>query len=126
MFGTLREHGWRPAFAHQSFPWDAEAAVHCVVVGFTKESGVKQRLWVYEAKDAPPIEVPVKQSLNPYLVDGPDVVVEKRTTPLSPVIPPVSYGSKPASGNNLDPKSGTPLPSDDPVAMKYVRHLVGA
>lgn len=126
VFGTLRKHGWKPSFAHQSFPWDAEAAVHCVVVGFSKDLNVKQRLWAYETKDAPPIEVSVKQSLNPYLVDGPDVVVEKRTTPLSPVLPSVFKGSQSTSGNNLDPKPGTPLPTDDPVAMKYVRRLVGA
>ena len=126
VFGTLREHGWRPVFAHQSFPWDAEAAVHCVVVGFTKESGVKQRLWVYEAKGAPPIEVPVKQSLNPYLVDGPDVVVKKRTAPLSYMLPQVSFGTMSVSGNSLDPKPGTAKPEEDPIAMKYVRRLVGA
>lgn len=44
---------------------------------------------------------PVKQSLNPYLVDDPDVLVEKGTTPLSPVVLPVFYGSKPASGTIL-------------------------
>ena len=126
VFGALREHGWSPSFAHQSFPWDAEAAVHCVVVGFMKESGVKQRLWVYEAKGAPPIEVPVKQSLNPYLVDGPDVVVKKRTAPLSYMLPQVSFGTMSVSGNSLDPKPGTPKPEEDPVAMKYVRRLVGA
>lgn len=126
VFGTLRRHGWVPEFAHQSFPWDAEAAVHCVVIGFTRDRGMKQRLWIYKEKGAPPVEVTVKQSLNAYLVDGPDVVVEKRTTPLSPVLPQVSFGTMAVSGNNLDPKPGTPKPEDDPIAMKYVRRLVGA
>ncbi|WPJ93873.1 class I SAM-dependent DNA methyltransferase [Corynebacterium sp. UMB2355A] len=126
VFGTLRQHGWVPEFVHQSFPWDAEAAVHCVVVGFTRERGVKQRLWAYGEKGVPPVEVAVKQFLNAYLVDGPDVVVEKRTMPLSPVVPPASRGSQPTSGNNLDPKPGAPKPVDDAVAMKYVRRLVGA
>lgn len=71
-------------------------------------------------------DVPVNQSLNPYLVNGPDVVVEKGTTPLSPVLPSVFKRSQLTSGNNLDLKHGIPKPEDDPIAMRYVRCLVRA
>lgn len=51
LFGPLEREGWRIKFAHRTFAWDSEApgkaAVHCVIVGFTKNRAVKQRLWDY-------------------------------------------------------------------------------
>lgn len=51
LFGPLTQDGWRIKFAHRTFAWDSEApgkaAVHCVIVGFTKNRAVKQRLWDY-------------------------------------------------------------------------------
>ncbi|WP_336620849.1 DNA methyltransferase [Corynebacterium sp. UMB4614] len=51
LFGPLIQDGWRIKYAHRTFAWDSEApgkaAVHCVIVGFTKKRAVKQRLWDY-------------------------------------------------------------------------------
>lgn len=130
LFGPLSREGWRIKFAHRTFKWDSEApgkaAVHCAIVGFTKDRKVKQRLWDYPKVDKDPEPVTVTDQVNPYLVDGPYVLIQKRSTPLSPVLPMVSKGSQPTDSGFLAPKAGTPRPVDDPAAMKYVRPFKGA
>lgn len=41
LFELLIREGWRIKFAHRTFAWDSEApgkaAVHCVIVGFTRD-----------------------------------------------------------------------------------------
>lgn len=98
LFGPLTREGWRIKFAHRTFAWDSEApgkaAVHCVIVGFTRDRGVKQRLWDYPDVKGEPVQVPVDQGINAYLVDGPWVLIGKRMKPVSPVLPKVQSGSK--------------------------------
>lgn len=130
LFGPLTREGWRIKFAHRTFAWDSEApgkaAVYCVIVGFTRDRGVKQRLWDYPDVKGEPVELTVEQGVNAYLVDGPHVLVSKRGKPLASTLNSVGYGSKPVDGGYLVPKAGTPLPEADPVAMKYVRRFLGA
>ena len=97
-------------FAHRTFRWSNEgkgiAAVHCVIMGFHLAAGsndVGEALAsTVEAKASPtnkfaptvcrlfdygddiagePIEIQAKQ-INPYLVDAPTVLLEKRRKPL--------------------------------------------
>lgn len=130
LFAPIQREGWRIKYAHRTFAWDSEApgkaAVHCVIVGFTRDRGPKQRLWTYPDINAAPVEVSVEQGINAYLIDGPNVLVAKRSKPLSPELGVVTYGLKPADGGHLVPKAGTPRPEHDPVAMKYVRSFIGA
>ena len=130
LFGALFRDNWRIKFAHRTFAWDSEApgkaAVHCVIVGFTRDRGVKQRLWDYPDLKGNAEEIRVEQGINAYLVDGANVLVESRKALLSPCLVPAVPGSMPNDGKHLVPKSGTALPDDDPIAMKYVRRFVGA
>lgn len=125
VFGTLDSHGWRPFFAYQPFAWDAEAKVHCCIVGFSRDED-EQRLWVFDNETQQHNQTPLTQGISPYLTDGEYVIVQPRKTPLSPELPQLVLGSMAASGNTLDPKKGTPKPEHDPVAMKYVRRFVSA
>ena len=130
LFGPILRANWRIKFAHRTFSWDSEApgkaAVHCVIVGFSRDQKTKQRLWDYPDVKGDAIEVPVENAINPYLVDGPIVLVETRSQVLSPELSSTVFGSMPNDGANLVPKAGTPRPTDDPVAMKYIRRFVGA
>jgi len=131
LFGPLNREGWRIKFAHRTFAWDSEApgkaAVHCVIVGFTRNRAVKQRLWDYPSVKGEPVEQDVQQEINPYLVDGPFVLVKKRSKILSPVMQPVSRGSQPTDGGNLV------IEDDDiekfladAIAAKYIRPFRGS
>lgn len=130
LFTPIFNSGWRIKFAHRTFAWNSEApgqaAVHCVIIGFTREMSEKARLWDYPKVGGAPSEIPVSRGINAYLVDAVQTVIEPTRQIISPVIKPAVYGVKPADGGNLVPKAGTPEPIDDQIAMKYVRRFVGA
>lgn len=132
LFGPLYREGWSVKFAHRTFAWDSEApgqaAVHCVIVGFTKDRTAKRQLWDYPDVRGEPVEQEVTTGINAYLIDGPEVLVDGASRPLSPLLPAVRYGSKPADGGNLvfKEKDGTQGLDADPIAMKYLRKFVGA
>lgn len=105
LFGPLHREGWTIPFAHRTFAWSSEApgaaGVHCVIVGFSKGIPLKgARLFSYERSQGQPVEEPVT-AINPYLVEGPWVLVGKRSKPLAQ-LPAVLYGCKPADGGAPD------------------------
>jgi len=83
-------------FAHRTFQWSSEArgkaAVHCVIIGFGLRDVAERWLFDYETPKSEPHAVKAK-NINPYLVDGPDVVVAKRTNSLSDA-PEINKGSE--------------------------------
>lgn len=131
LFGPIFDAGWRIRFAHRTFAWDSEApgkaAVHCVIVGFDREYAPKPRLWDYPNLRGEPEERPVERTVNGYLAAAPNVLVTKRTTPLSSVISPATFGSMPNDGGNLVVEvDDYETVMSDPVAAKYVRPYRGS
>ena len=128
LFRPLLEGGWRIRFAHQTFAWTSEApkaaAVHCVITGFDRgapHEKARPVLFTYSSLKAQPEALPVDH-INPYLVEGPDVFVIANRTPLSPRLPEVCFGSKPADGGNLIVEAEDyPQVAADPIAAKYLR-----
>ena len=128
LFRPLLEGGWRIRFAHQTFAWTSEApgaaAVHCVITGFDRGAPYEKArpmLFTYSDLKAQPEALPVDH-INPYLVDGPDIFIDKRTTPLAPILPTVRFGSKPADGGHLIVEAKDhPRFATDPIAAKYLR-----
>ena len=128
LFRPLLEGGWRIRFAHQTFAWTSEApgaaAVHCVITGFDRgapHEKARPVLFTYSTLKAQPDALPVDH-INPYLVEGPDIFVDKRTSPLAPILPEVRFGSKPADGGNLIVEAEDyPRFAADPIAAKYLR-----
>ena len=131
LFGPLYREGWLIKFAHRTFAWDSEApgkaAVHCVIVGFTRNKDVKPRLWDYKRVNAAPEPVKVETGINAYLVDGPNVLVTKRSRPLSPEVVSAVFGSKPVDqGNLIVETEDLPAIQNDPIAAKYLRSFCGS
>ncbi|MCT2262887.1 class I SAM-dependent DNA methyltransferase [Brachybacterium muris] len=128
LFGPIFRTGWRVRFAHRTFAWTSEApgaaSVYCTIVGFDRDTKPAPRLFTYESVKAEPAEMPAS-SINAYLVDGPNVLVEQRRTPLSPQLPPASMGSMPRDGGHLiiekDEYEGV---AADPIAAKYIRQFI--
>lgn len=131
LFEPIFEQNWRIKFAHRTFKWDSEApgkaAVHCVIIGFTRDRTIRPRLFDYEHVQAEPTEVRVRQDINAYLVDGPNVLVGKRSKPLSPDIPKVVKGSMKTDGGYLiiEPEDYTKV-MKDPIMAQYVRPYMGS
>jgi len=127
---TLLDYGVEIDFAHQTFAWTSEARgraqVHVVVIGFSLGSHtVCRRLYTYAKLRGEPT-TQVVPHINPYLLPLPDVLVESRTTPLSPVLPPVQYGNKPSDGGHLSVVNPADLPLPDDPARRYIRRVIGA
>ncbi|CAQ03976.1 DNA methyltransferase [Corynebacterium urealyticum] len=126
LFRPIQREGWRIKFAHRTFAWDSEApgkaAVHCVIVGFTKDRAAKQRLWDYPTPNSDPVPQEVVKGINAYLIDGPNILVSKSMKPISAELPLAAQGSKPADGGNLIIEVDEyETVMADPVAAKYVQ-----
>ncbi len=129
LFGPLQRDGWRIKFAHRTFPWASDAAgkaaVHCVIIGFTTDPASRPRLFTHDSSGPPPREES-PWNINAYLLEGADLLVDKRMSPL-PGLPMVRKGSQPTDGGYLQVRlSDYAAVLRDPVAAKYLRPFIGA
>ena len=115
-------------FAHRTFQWSNEArgvaAVHCVIIGFGLGDQPRKMIYEYEDLRGEPHAVPAA-NINPYLVDGPDVVLTNRTTPLFDV-PQMRWGNKPTDGGNLilTAEEAEEVVASHPQIRPYVRPFI--
>ena len=126
----LLKKGVKIIFAHRTFQWSNEAsglaAVHCVIIGFALHDVIVKRIFEYESIKSDPHEIRAT-NINPYLTDAPDIVIQKRSKPLSDV-PPMRCGNKPSDGgflilSDFDAKE---LLRTEPKAKKYIKPFIGA
>ena len=90
------------AFAHTSFKWanlaSHNAGVTVVIVGISKQ--VKAEKKIYSSSDNNEVIVKNVDYINAYLVGGANIIVEKRSKPIS-TLSDMTFGSKPVDGGNL-------------------------
>ncbi len=117
-------------FAHRTFRWDnearAKAAVHVVIEGFALHDVSPKRLFDYDDPRGEPHERTVS-TINPYLVEAANVVVLRKSSPVSGV-PTMLYGSKPTDGGNLLLSAGEreSLLAAEPQVAPFLRRFVGS
>jgi hypothetical protein len=115
-------------FAHRTFAWASEARgkahVHVVVIGFAAFDNTNKR--IYDYHDEKPTIVTAK-NISPYLIEGNDVVVLSRSTPVSQV-PEIVFGNMPNDGGHLILTSAekADLLEKEPAAGKFIRLFLGA
>jgi hypothetical protein len=125
LWGEMQRLGMHIHFAHRTFQWTNEAsgkaAVHCVIVGFGPEDQTVKTIYEYEDIKGLPHAVLVKR-INAYLVDAPDVFLNKRTTPVCKVSP-MSNGGKATDGGNLllSDEEKDALIAVEPKAANWIR-----
>src|SRR5699024_4023723 len=102
-----------------------QAAVYCVIVGFSKLGGQKT-LYHYTDIDGEP-EVTHPTQLNAYLKDAPNVFVWNRNTPLSNV-PEMGIGNKPIDGGNylFTPEQKDEFITLEPAAEQFFYRWYGS
>ena len=117
-------------FAHKTFNWSNEARgkahVHVVIIGFANYDTSDKFLFEYTDINANPHVFKAK-NINPYLMDGPDVVITNRSEPICDV-PHMLYGSKPTDGGFFiftDTEKKNFLKTE-PGADKYIKRFLGA
>jgi len=126
----FENYGIKIHFAHQTFNWSNEArgnaAVHVVIVGFGNIDIDNKRIYEYEDIKENAHEKSAR-NINPYLVEGDDIVVLSRSKPLVDV-PKMSFGNMPLDGGNLliSDEEIEAFLQDEPMAEKYVLPLISA
>lgn len=130
LWPDLLRRGVRIHFAHRTFQWSSEArgkaAVHCVIIGFALHDTTDKRIYDYETPQAEAHEIKAK-NINPYLVDAPDVVVSRRSTPLC-AVPEIGIGNKPIDGGHylFTPEERDEFLKKEPAAAPYFRRWLGS
>lgn len=111
-------------FAHRTFVWSSEAkakaAVHCIIIGFAGFS--RQTKVLFDG-----IQKRTAQNINPYLLDGENIIVFAQRKPFADV-PAMVYGNKPADGGNLiiENDEYEDFIAKEPKAQQYIHRYVGA
>jgi hypothetical protein len=130
LWGWLLAQGIHIHFAHRTFQWSNEArgmaAVHCVIVGFGHHDVERKVIFEYEDIRGEPHAVAAR-NINPYLVDGPDVVLPRRSKPLC-AAPEIGIGNKPIDDGNylFTAEEKTEFIEAEPGAAKWFRRWLGA
>ena len=113
-------------FAYRTFKWNSEAkdkaAVHCVIIGFSCFSDSNPKMLYLNDSNRR-----VAKNINPYLLDGPDVLIESRGNALCDV-PRMTAGNKPSDGGNLilsEDERDTILAADASISP-FIRRYVGS
>ena len=126
----MNHYGITINFAHRTFQWSSEAkgkaAVHCIIVGFATVNSKKKKLYEYHDIQADPSEK-TASNINPYLIDGPSVVIKNRSKPLCDV-PKIGIGNKPIDGGHylFSPQEKEEFIGKEPKSKEFFRKWVGA
>jgi hypothetical protein len=131
LWGELfQRYGLKIHFAHRTFAWASEsrgkAHVHVVIIGFGAFDALNKRIYDYEAGHAEPT-VTAAVNISPYLLEGSDLVVNKRTHPVCEV-PELVFGSMPNDGGHLMLTDGerAAFVAEEPGAAPFIRPLLGS
>ena len=105
----INEFGIKIHFAHKTFKWTIDekkakgmriAAVFVIIVGFARFNKDKKYLFEYEKVTSEPHKIKA-QNINPYLVDGDDIIIKPLPEPLSTIAPRMQSGSASRDGGFL-------------------------
>ncbi|MBE8949875.1 MAG: class I SAM-dependent DNA methyltransferase [Quinella sp. 3Q1] len=126
LWKNLFKQGIHIDFAHRTFKWlsDSEnmAHVHCVVVGFSSAPNKKPKIIFDGGK------IFVAKNINAYLVDGEDIFVESRNTPIQDGVPELLTGSQRIDNEKyiFTPEEMDDFIKREPSAEKFFKPWFGA
>lgn len=102
LWPIIFETGHEITFAHTSFKWanlaSKNAGVTVVIVGISRQPKKSRRL--FSITDGGSVIVKETENINPYLVEGPNIIISKNSTP-SGELSRMNFGNKPVDGGNL-------------------------
>jgi hypothetical protein len=129
LWPNIQALGVKINFAYQSFVWrnsaKGNAGVHVAVIGLSGTDEVKENRLFQLMEDGWHVrKVP---NISPYLLPGPDIVVQSRTKPLVGSTKMV-YGNKPVDGGHLilDRSEKEALLARAPEAEVWIKRILGA
>jgi hypothetical protein len=126
----IADTGFDITFAWPTFSWTSEArgkaAVHVVIIGFADSGQKSARMILSLGSDGKPA-VETAKNINIYLTDSSVQAIGKHRKPLRGV-PTLTEGNKPQDGGGLivEEDQRPAIQSEDPIASRYLRRLIGA
>lgn len=114
-------------FVHRTFAWASEARgkahVHVVIVGFAAFDTQAKRIYEYEGELPTTVTA---RNISPYLVEGSDLTILNRGTPICDV-PGMVTGNKPIDGGNylFTPEEKAAFLKLEPKAAKHFHLWLG-
>jgi hypothetical protein len=129
LWGWLLAQGIHIHFAHRTFRWSNEAsgkaAVHCVIIGFGLQDQPGKVIFEYDDIRGEPHAV-AAANISPYLTDTPNVLIAKRSKPISPV-PEIVFGSKAVDFGHfvLEEAELADFLAQEPQAKPFIREFIG-
>ncbi|UUE20876.1 DNA methyltransferase [Microbacterium sp. J1-1] len=112
-------------YAYTSFKWSNHAknaaGVTCVVLGLRNITSQEKYIFTGDIRIS-------AARINPYLADGPDIWIGRRSSPLASSLPKLGFGSMPNDGGNLilSTSEKDELLATAPWASKYIRGFSGS
>ena len=127
LWSWMLAQGAHIQFAHRTFSWSNEAsgnaAVHCVIVGFGLENTPGKVIYEYQEIKGKAHAVPAL-NINPYLVDAPNTLLIKRTTPICHVSPMMEGSALIDDGHFIvSAEEVAQLKTTDPSVSQWLRQL---
>ena len=122
--------GHEICFAHTSFKWanlaSHNAGVTVVIVGISNRDIGKSRKIYFDSKFEG-ASVKLASNINPFLVEGPNIFIGKKSTPISEVNP-MLFGNKPIDGGNLllNKHDLEDLCLNESQEKKFIRRIYGS
>ena len=92
LWKDLFKNGTHINFAYRTFKWNSEslvkAQVYCIIVGFSYVNESDKIIFNGS-------EILKAKNINAYLQDAPNIIVERRKTPICANVPKIKIGNKP-------------------------------
>jgi hypothetical protein len=126
----FQRYGLKIRFGHRTFAWESEARgkahVHVVIIGFGAFDTSGKRIYDH-GDDGEKATVSTAGNISPYLIEGSDVAITSRSTPVCQV-PECTYGNKPTDGGHLiiEEEDRREFLKENPEAKKFIRPLLCA
>ena len=98
IWSNVLKEGVEIDFAYKAFVWDSEASsqahVHVVIIGFSSNHCEKR---LYGSTG----ECEIAKSINGYLLDAPQIYIQRSSKPICKSAPALVKGDQPTDGGNL-------------------------
>ena len=125
LWEPLLSKGIKIDYAYRTFKWDSEsnekAAVHCVIIGFSKRPQKKKFLFD-EGGNIKKVD-----NISPYLIEGEDAIVMQHSSTIMDV-PQLILGSMPKDGGGflIEPEEYREICKNEPQSLRFIhRYMMG-
>ncbi len=125
LWGLLLKKEIKIDFAYRTFKWNSEsnekAAVHCVIIGFSKNQNNKKIIFDEGGK------AKLVANISPYLIEGDDAIVMQHPHTIMDV-PQLILGSMPKDGGGfiIEKDEYQHIKRHEPQSLKYIhRYMMG-